>query len=179
MIELLHRQSSARPSPAPHRRRTPTEPGLVVGASGVVSPLVGTPGVGRPLGRRRPRSRGVRRPPIAPIQVVARFGGGAAAAGMPVERPYRMSRRARLAVTLTVAAAALVVGTGLALGTWAGPAGAAPAAYTVRTGDSLWTIAESLAPQADIRVVVDEISRLNGLRSVVLQPGQQLLVPAG
>ena len=49
---------------------------------------------------------------------------------------------------------------------------------TVESGDSLWTIAERLAPRADPRDVIADLVRLNGLETAVVSPGQQLAVPA-
>ena len=48
---------------------------------------------------------------------------------------------------------------------------------TVSAGESLWAIAESIAPSADPRVVIDEIIRLNGLSDAMVQPGQRLALP--
>jgi len=44
-------------------------------------------------------------------------------------------------------------------------------------GDTLWSIAESIAPAADPRDVVDEIVRVNALSSGALQAGQTLALP--
>lgn len=73
---------------------------------------------------------------------------------------------------------------------WAGPVagalggerGAIPTArtsYVVRGGDTLWSIAERLAPGRDPRPIVDAISAANGVDAGALVPGQTLLVPAG
>lgn len=48
---------------------------------------------------------------------------------------------------------------------------------TVMPGDSLWSIAEQYAPQADPRDVVAGIERLNGLGSSELQAGQSVAIP--
>ncbi|WP_435870899.1 LysM peptidoglycan-binding domain-containing protein [Leifsonia williamsii] len=48
---------------------------------------------------------------------------------------------------------------------------------TVQSGESLWSIAEELAPNADPRDVIAELVTLNGLDSAVVSPGQQLAVP--
>ena len=48
---------------------------------------------------------------------------------------------------------------------------------TIGQGDSLWAIAESIAPDGDPRVLVDEIIRLNGLADAVVEPGQRLALP--
>ena len=49
---------------------------------------------------------------------------------------------------------------------------------TVLPGDTLWSIAESLAPTADPRAVIGDIERLNALGTGSLQVGQQLAIPA-
>jgi hypothetical protein len=47
----------------------------------------------------------------------------------------------------------------------------------VMPGDTLWAVAQRLAPGEDPRPVVDQIRELNDLRSAELQVGQQLLLP--
>jgi Tfp pilus assembly protein FimV len=50
--------------------------------------------------------------------------------------------------------------------------------YVVRSGDSLWSIAATVAPDRDPRTVVDALERANtGLRASSLQAGQLLLIP--
>ena len=49
---------------------------------------------------------------------------------------------------------------------------------TVLPGDTLWSIANTVAPTADPRDVIGEISRLNMLRGGALQIGQELAIPA-
>ncbi|MBW8872729.1 MAG: LysM peptidoglycan-binding domain-containing protein [Leifsonia sp.] len=48
---------------------------------------------------------------------------------------------------------------------------------SVQSGDSLWSVAERIAPNADPRDVIADIVSLNGLDSAVVSPGQQLAVP--
>jgi LysM repeat protein len=51
--------------------------------------------------------------------------------------------------------------------------------YRVRSGDTLWTIAEEVAPEDnDVRGVISEIRHLNELDSSMIIPGETLLVPA-
>lgn len=48
----------------------------------------------------------------------------------------------------------------------------------VQPGETLWEIADRFAPEsADLRVVVREFVKLNGLQSKVLKPGQVLHIP--
>ena len=49
---------------------------------------------------------------------------------------------------------------------------------TVSFGDTLWSIAETVAPEADPRDVIDAIVRLNALEGVSLEAGQSLAIPA-
>jgi LysM repeat protein len=74
----------------------------------------------------------------------------------------------------------------MALGSWLGPlfGGAAElrlageSSVVVETGDTLWSIAGSVAgPGDDVRAVVDQIQRLNHLRGTELVPGQSLRLP--
>ncbi len=52
--------------------------------------------------------------------------------------------------------------------------GGRPESITVRTGDTLWSIAAAVAPERDPRQVVADLERINQLRSPVLVPGQLL-----
>lgn len=49
---------------------------------------------------------------------------------------------------------------------------------TVDAGESLWSVAERIAPSADPRDVITEIQTLNGLESSTVSAGQSLAVPA-
>ena len=49
---------------------------------------------------------------------------------------------------------------------------------TVQSGDTLWSIAGEIAPNADPRDVVAEISRLNLIDGGVISVGQHLAIPA-
>ena len=88
-----------------------------------------------------------------------------------------------VALTLLLALAALVADAafGALSATPEGAArsaGADPAAsaevYVVQPGDTLWSIAAEMAPDADPRAVVDELIHLNG--SASLQIGQRLVL---
>ena len=100
--------------------------------------------------------------------------------GPAVARRVRLTRRARrLAVVLALAGA-------VALGSWLGPllsgdeGGLRLAGVTsvvVQEGDTLWSIATSLDSEGDVRAVIDEIQRMNGLEGADLVPGQVLQLP--
>lgn len=94
----------------------------------------------------------------------------------------RITRRGRAVVTVLVAiplaVAAAVFGIG-AVGAAAGThSSTATFQYvTVEPGESLWQVAEAIAPTADPRDVVADILSLNDLSSGEVQPGQQLAIP--
>ncbi|MCI2958332.1 LysM peptidoglycan-binding domain-containing protein [Agromyces atrinae] len=96
----------------------------------------------------------------------------------------RLTRRGR--VVLTSLAAVPVVAVALFAGLSAVPAVAGSSSadvsfryVTIEPGQSLWSLAESLAPTVDPRDVIAEITSLNGLSSSSLEPGQQIAVPLG
>ena len=97
------------------------------------------------------------------------------------------STRTRVGVLLTSVVVALALLVGNAIGARADEHAAdvaaeplSPTFYTVRSGDTLWAIASSrVAPGDDVRVLIEDIRRDNGLTSSVIVPGQVLLIPAG
>ena len=83
------------------------------------------------------------------------------------------------ALPVVVALAWAVLGGGSALASF--ETGAPTASFetvTVSTGDTLWSIAEEIAPRADPRDVVDALASLNAVGDAALQVGQKLAVPA-
>ncbi|WP_226531749.1 LysM peptidoglycan-binding domain-containing protein [Microbacterium paraoxydans] len=107
-----------------------------------------------------------------------------------ITAPARPATRLRLTargrgVLLALAAVPLAVGIAFAAlsgGSAIASGVDAPAAsverMTVLPGDTLWSIATEVAPNADPRVVIGEISRMNLLRGGELQIGQELAIPA-
>jgi LysM repeat protein len=49
----------------------------------------------------------------------------------------------------------------------------------VRSGDTLWSIADRVSPSADPRLIVDAIAGTNAMAGGVLVPGQTLVIPPG
>ena len=105
--------------------------------------------------------------------------------GTAVPASPRLRLTARGRAVLTTLAAAPLVAIALFLGLGGGDAVATQDAGTtafeyvsVAPGQSLWQLAEQIAPQADPREVVADILALNQLRSADLQPGQELAIPA-
>ena len=105
------------------------------------------------------------------------------ASARPVTR-LRLTARGR-GVLLAVASVPLAIGIAFAAlsgGSAVASGVDAPAAsvetLTVLPGDTLWSIATTVAPNADPRDVIGEISRMNLLRGGELQIGQELAIPA-
>jgi Tfp pilus assembly protein FimV len=81
------------------------------------------------------------------------------------------------AIPAAIALSIAILGGGAAL---ASHAAGAPVHYqtvTVHTGDTLWGIAQEVAPHDDPRDVVDAIVSLNALDQVTLIPGQRIAIP--
>ncbi len=82
------------------------------------------------------------------------------------------------ALPVVVGLSAAIIGGGAALASRDAVTPATFATVTVGAGDSLWSIAQEIAPTADPRDVVDALVRLNALGGVTLSPGQELAIPA-
>jgi len=103
----------------------------------------------------------------------------------PVATRLRLTARGRRVLAWLVA---LPVIAALAVGVISGGSalasrepGAAAGSFemvTVMAGESLWSIAEEVAPQDDPRDVVDAIMRLNTLPGAQVSAGQRLAIPA-
>ena len=96
----------------------------------------------------------------------------------------RLTTRGR-AVLLALASVPLAVGIafaalsgGSAIASGSDAAAVSVETVTVMPGDTLWSIATSVAPDADPRDVIGDISRMNLLRGGELQIGQTLAIPA-
>jgi Tfp pilus assembly protein FimV len=83
---------------------------------------------------------------------------------------------AALPAVLALAIAVIGGSSALASGEPGAPAGTFET-VTVASGDTLWSIAQEVAPDADPRDVVAAIERLNALGGSVLTAGQHLALP--
>lgn len=94
--------------------------------------------------------------------------------------PVRLTRRGRFVLTLVMMVGLVV--TGFTLGRGSSQAAVHTHQHrhtvTVQAGDTLWSLAARVAPHADPRDVVDEITALNDLSSASIEPGERLVVPA-
>jgi nucleoid-associated protein YgaU len=135
----------------------------------------------------------------APLRAVGRpevvrpaVAGGSRTAAVATRPAATASRPARLRLTrrgrvVLVVLPALLALSGALLAAAPGAAEAAPRTepraavrtVVVGTGDTLWTIAERVAPHADPRGTVAALERANGLDGAVIQAGEVLVLPAG
>jgi hypothetical protein len=92
----------------------------------------------------------------------------------------RLTRRGRIVIGALVATPVVALSMLLAApGALAGneDSGSDFEYMTVLSGDTLWGIAEIVAPDADPRDVIAEIMSLNQLTNAALTPGQQIAIP--
>ena len=105
----------------------------------------------------------------------------------PVNRHYSRARLtprgrfvARLAV-ITSLSVLLLSGFAAVTGATAGSTDSAiPTPYikvSVKPGETLWSIAASIAPEGDRRSLVADIVEVNRLKSPELQAGQKIFIP--
>jgi hypothetical protein len=95
-------------------------------------------------------------------------------------RSVRLTRRGRLVVLCTLVTLLLAAFSLGRVGTQAAPRGSARSTLShtvVQPGESLWAVANRIAPGHDPRAVIDQIADLNDLQTSELQAGQLLVVP--
>lgn len=130
--------------------------------------------------RAHPAGRALRASEGRPAEAPARARAGEEFPSAP-RVPLRLTARGRrLLAVLSVAAAvglASVVGSAIGGGDAGGLHLVGQSSVVVRPGDTLWSLASAVAGDDDVRVVVDRIREVNGLRSSDLTPGQVLVLP--
>jgi hypothetical protein len=93
----------------------------------------------------------------------------------------RLTRRGRVLVLLALLALVLVAfvlgRTGSSEAATSTPAPVPYAQTTVHQGETLWVVAQRVAPGHDPREVVQQLRELNHLSDGGVQVGQQLLLP--
>ena len=103
------------------------------------------------------------------------------------QAPLRLTRRGRfvfIGVPLILLAALVLTLSGFlnapakAAETAAGLSLTPTVTVTVQPGESLWAIAEDIAPERDPRDVVADIIQLNNLEAARVVPGQALFIPS-
>jgi hypothetical protein len=106
--------------------------------------------------------------------------GGRAPARLHRQAVYRRRRLAAVALLLATTLVVLLLANAVLArpaggGAPASVAGTSSAVRVVQPGDTLWSIARDIAPDADVRLVVDRLVDLNG--GAPLQVGQRLQLP--
>jgi nucleoid-associated protein YgaU len=92
----------------------------------------------------------------------------------------RLTTRGRVvaaALALAAATGAVALTGALASGPADGLHLEGQSSVVVRPGDTLWSIASSVAGEDDVRQVVARIRQVNGLRGTVLVPGEVVRLP--
>lgn len=107
----------------------------------------------------------------------------APAAVVVARKRARLTRRGQLVLIALSAVVALAVA-GLLMSRTGGTATepsepVGQRSIVVQPGQTLWSIAKDVAPGRDIREVIYEIRRINGLDSAMVRSGQTLELPTG
>lgn len=95
----------------------------------------------------------------------------------------RLTRRGRAVIAvlvslpLVVALISISLNGGGATATSTDGAVVAVTTITVESGQSLWSVATSIAPESSTADVVADLMAINALESASVRPGQQLIVP--
>jgi hypothetical protein len=99
----------------------------------------------------------------------------------PVRSHLRITRRGRIVLGAVAALPAIVLATASLLGAESATATSESVqleVVTVEAGETLWQLAESVAPAADPRDVVHDVLSLNGITSADIEAGVELEIPA-
>ncbi len=96
--------------------------------------------------------------------------------------PLRLTRRGRILVGTLLALPIVVGAYFIGLGSTSAGADSVQSTVsfdtiTVMPGDTLWSIAGDVAPNADAQAVIAGIEELNQLDTLTVQPGQKLAIP--
>jgi nucleoid-associated protein YgaU len=145
-----------------------------------------------PAARPEPPHGLAPRPRLAPDQATrnqaarTQTARNQAAQAQAARVPLRLTRRGRVVVAvataLLLAALSLIIAASAQATSHPAPSGTAQrnvVQVTVRSGQSLWSVAENADPDADTRAVVQQVIELNGLTGNVVFAGQRLWVPRG
>jgi LysM repeat protein len=103
-----------------------------------------------------------------------------AGARSTAQPPVRLTRRGRIVVLAALVLLAVAAVSMVAAASSAAPAGQdrPPVTMVVGAGDTLWTIATAVDPEADPRATIAELRRLNELSGSTIEAGQELVLPA-
>jgi LysM repeat protein len=128
---------------------------------------------------------GARRPaaprPMAADSVVTSLDNASGSEARPSGRIH-LTRRGRAVFTTLAAAPLIAFAAWFGLGGGSAIASSTPSSssfdyVTVEHGDSLWSIAGTVAPDADPRDVIADVMALNQLETSTVVPGQRIALP--
>jgi hypothetical protein len=118
------------------------------------------------------------------LRVVRPAATSCVTTSQPAAAPLRLTRRGRIVVAglavLLLTVLSLVIAGAAQATSHAAPRGAAGTSLgqvVVRPGQSLWSVAENADPDADTRLVIQQIVQLNALSGDTVFAGQRLWVP--
>lgn len=157
------------------------EPAALLGRGGIMTWSAAVRGGGSGAGRYRPEARRVAVRGGGSCHVRVPVAGGRPARARPStpHPPLRLTPRGRL-VLIVLPGVLVVVGLLVAVLAPAAATSAPPArTLVVQAGDTLWGVAERVAPHRDPRVVVAELQWANHLRDARVPAGLRLAVPPG
>ena len=110
--------------------------------------------------------------------------GAPAPVAAPVRSRLRLTTRGRAVLTtlaalpLVAIALVMMLNGGGAVATSEKPIAGVEYEYvTIEQGESLWGVAEQVAPKADPRDFISDVLAFNGLASTEIFPGQRLALP--
>lgn len=95
----------------------------------------------------------------------------------PRSRAHAIQRRLIALAVLVGALFAFIAGQGAASASNDPVVATTPLYITITEGQSLWSIAEELAPNSDPREFIDKVIIANALSSAAVQPGQRIAIP--
>jgi LysM repeat protein len=136
--------------------------------------------IAAPAQRRTATPRSAPSGAAAPRPVSAKAATRSGSDAVPLRLTRRGRRLARTVIVLMALLTALVLSvTARSSSVEAGnaPAEVATTTVVVQPGQTLWTVARTIAPNADVRDTVARIQHLNGISGSNVRPGQQLVVP--
>jgi LysM repeat protein len=138
---------------------------------------------GRPQLVLVPQRSPAREPAASSARVRAQVGSGVQSGVQSgAKSAVQLTRRGRVVVLLVLVAtgvALMLALTGLVGGAAAGTGPARPASHTivVQPGQTLWSIARDVAPNADRRETIARIIQLNALPASGVSAGERIAVP--
>jgi LysM domain len=171
VIPFRHRAAEPPPESEPQPDSEPDSDE----AAGVAPRVVGSD---RLVAMRQVRTRAVRgRQGAVPRDAVRPGTRVVRAAGRPTPK-LRLTRRGKVVITVAGLLGALAFGmlSARVIRAQATVPASAPAVVQVQPGDTVWSIAERVAPRADTRAVVDAIISRNNLVGGAVHPGQRLII---